>query len=82
MELKGWSSGTDTSSWFCPKNRWITLLGLPYHLRTFEVLGSICSRFGSLKDVIEGGCAFDNISGVKSSCGNVMFGVCLSSCLL
>lgn len=34
--------------WFIPSTRWIVFFGIPYHLATFEVMESLCSRFGKL----------------------------------
>lgn len=49
--LSSWSPGVDTlsSSWFRQKTRWITFVGIPYHLLTFEIMESLCRRFGVMK---------------------------------
>lgn len=43
----------------------MTFLGIPYHLRTFEVLGSLCKRFGMFKEIADIEPAIGEFSGTS-----------------
>lgn len=75
--FSSWSSGADTlpRTWFKPKTRWVTFVGIPYYLLTFEVMDSLCRRFGNVKSFSPYGPMVGNISGARvmvSNC-NVKF---------
>lgn len=48
--LSRWTPGVDTlpSSWFKPKRRWITFVGVPFHLVGRETMDSLCKNFGKV----------------------------------
>lgn len=52
INLTKWTPGADTlsSSWFKPKPRWVTFIGIPCQLLTFEIMESLCNCFGTVRD--------------------------------
>lgn len=52
VSFSSWSPGADTlsSSWFQRRPRWLTLVGIPYHLYSEETVKSLNSKFGVIKN--------------------------------
>lgn len=67
ISFSRWSPGCDTlrGSWFKPSTRWVTYVGIPCHLRTFEVMNSLCGKFVKVKEIAELGQSLDSLSGVS-----------------
>lgn len=62
-----WSRGIDTlsSSWFQRRPRWITLVGIPYHLYSEETVKSLINRFGVIKRFSPVGPVLGGMSGSR-----------------
>lgn len=67
VTFKKWSPGEDTlsSTWFQPKLRWLVLVGIPYHLTTYETVAFLCGRFGSVVEYGNIGVDMHGKSGVR-----------------
>lgn len=52
IKLTRWSLGFETlpSNWSFPKDRWVSFFGLSYHLMSYELLESLCKRFGHVEE--------------------------------
>lgn len=62
-----WTPGIDTlsSSWFQKKQRWLTLVGIPYHLYSEETVKSLICRFGVVKRFSSVGTVVGGLSGPR-----------------
>lgn len=70
--LRRWSPRCDTlsSQWFQLRTRWVTFLGIPYHLRMYEVMEKLCARFGNVNDHTKYGPTIGGVSGVQMKVKN------------
>lgn len=65
LTFSRWFLGLDTfaSEWFKPKPRWVTFVGIPYHLLTFETMELLCKSFCKAKDFAKFGAIVGELSG-------------------
>lgn len=72
FSFSSWSPGLDTLStdWIIPKACWVTFMGIPYHLLTYDVMDSLCCHFGKVKEFANLGPSVGGISGMRVKVSN------------
>lgn len=72
VSFTSWSPGVDTlpSCWFRRQSRWLTFVGIPYHLYSEETVKSLTNRFGFVKSFANLGPVVGDQSGARVLVGN------------
>lgn len=75
VSFLAWSPGVDTLSsvWFQRGPRWITLVGIPYHLYSEETVKSLTCRFGNVKKFSSIGQDMGGLSGSRVLIDNCVY---------